>query len=260
MPKYQIFSDLHLGYNRKAPVIVVPDDVDAVIVAGDIKAPVQRSMAWLDVEVACQGKPVVFVAGNHEHYGQVLESSLASGRVAQTAHLKVWYLENKEVLIDDTRILGCTLWTDYDLHHSVALSMAHAQRGLNDHSEIRSSGVGSLRGLWTPEQALALHRESRAWLEAELAKPFDGKTVLVTHHCPHPMSVAPKYRGDSITPAFVSDLSAVIERHQPDLWVHGHTHASFDYVVPGTKTRVVCNPMGYDDENPRFDINMVVDV
>ena len=119
---------------------------------------------------------------------------------------------------------------------------------------------------FTPEQALALHRESRAWLEAELARPWDGKTVVVTHHAPHPMSIAPKYRGDPITPAFVSDLSAVIERHQPNLWIHGHTHASFDYVVPGTKTRVVCNPRGYRDrrtglpENPTFAWDKVVEI
>ena len=33
-----------------------------------------------------------------------------------------------------------------------------------------------------------------------------------------------------------------------DLWVHGHTHDSFDYLVdrPGGGTcRVVCNPRGY---------------
>jgi len=33
-----------------------------------------------------------------------------------------------------------------------------------------------------------------------------------------------------------------------DLWVHGHTHDSFDYPVdrPGGGTcRVVCNPRGY---------------
>ena len=27
--------------------------------------------------------------------------------------------------------------------------------------------------------------------------------------------------------------------------MHGHTHDSFDYVVPGSRTRVVCNPRGY---------------
>lgn len=263
MPKFQIFSDLHLGYNRSSPVIVVPRDVDAVVVAGDIRAPVQRSIQWLDAEVASQGRPVVFVAGNHEHYGQVYENSIASGRVASAAYPDVHWLENNHIVIAGVRILGATLWTDYELYHSVAISMASAQRGLNDHSEIRSFEsvvAGYSRGLFTPEQALGLHKESRAWLKSALAEPWDGKTVVVTHHCPHPMSVPPKYRGDPLNPAFTSNLSDLIGRHQPNLWVHGHTHSSFDYFVPGTKTRVVCNPMGYDHENPSFDINMVVEV
>jgi Icc-related predicted phosphoesterase len=263
MPKFQVFSDLHLDYNRSAPVITVPDDVDVVLVAGDIKAPVQRSISWLDAEVASQGKPIVFVGGNHEHYGQVLENSLASGRVSRATYPSVRWLENETVVLGCVRFVGCTLWTDYDLYHSVAISMAAAQRGLNDHSEIRSFESiveGYKRGLFTTEQALSLHRESRAWLEAALAEPWDGKTVVVTHHAPHPLSVARKYTGDALNPAFVSDLSALIERHQPDPWVHGHTHSSFDYVVPGTKTRVTCNPRGYDDENPAFDLNMVVEV
>ncbi len=40
---------------------------------------------------------------------------------------------------------------------------------------------------------------------------------------------------------------------QPQLWVHGHTHASLDYRIGAT--RVVCNPFGYarDEENPHFE-------
>jgi hypothetical protein len=46
------------------------------------------------------------------------------------------------------------------------------------------------------------------------------------------------------------------------LWVHGHTHDSFDYTLNGT--RVVCNPRGYAkggvNENPLFDPNLMVEV
>ena len=49
--------------------------------------------------------------------------------------------------------------------------------------------------------------------------------------------------GDPITAAYASDLDELIERTQPQLWVHGHIHASSDYFVG--RTRVVCNPRGY---------------
>jgi hypothetical protein len=44
----------------------------------------------------------------------------------------------------------------------------------------------------------------------------------------------------------------------PDLWVHGHTHNSFDYMFG--KTRVVVNPYGYKDVevNPQFDKSLVI--
>jgi hypothetical protein len=40
------------------------------------------------------------------------------------------------------------------------------------------------RGQFTPEDAIRLHAASREWLSAMLAEPFDGKTVVVTHHAP----------------------------------------------------------------------------
>jgi hypothetical protein len=46
------------------------------------------------------------------------------------------------------------------------------------------------------------------------------------------------------------------------LWVHGHTHDSFDYTIKGT--RVVCNPRGYArdgvNENPHFEPGFTVQV
>ena len=51
-----------------------------------------------------------------------------------------------------------------------------------------------------------------------------------------------------MTPAFASNLDALIEERRPALWVHGHTHTSFDYEFAGG-TRVICNPKGYGNEN-----------
>ena len=46
------------------------------------------------------------------------------------------------------------------------------------------------------------------------------------------------------------------------LWLHGHTHDSFDYRINGT--RVVCNPRGYArngiNENALFDPSLTLEV
>jgi Icc-related predicted phosphoesterase len=90
--------------------------------------------------------------------------------------------------------------------------------------------------------------------------------VVVTHHAVHWNSVHPRFQGDPLTAAFVSDQSALIERYQPALWVHGHVHNSSDYRVGvggGASvggTRIICNPHGYGSENDAFNGAMVVEI
>jgi hypothetical protein len=47
-----------------------------------------------------------------------------------------------------------------------------------------------------------------------------------------------------------------------DLWVHGHTHSSFDYKLG--KTRIICNPRGYPgtfgDMGNDFNPNLIVEI
>jgi hypothetical protein len=51
---------------------------------------------------------------------------------------------------------------------------------------------------------------------------------------------------------FVTELSDFIAyRPQIKLWVHGHMHDEFDYVV--SETRIVCNPRGYIGHENRAD-------
>lgn len=271
--KLAVFSDLHLDNNRSGRTHAdyappVADDVDVVVVAGDTAAPCAAAMKW--AHTAYPGRTVVMVSGNHEHYGQVFEDSMQSA--VDEAHLypDVHFLENREVVLDGVRFLGCNLWTDFNLHGTQPPSMGAAALFMNDYHVVYSVDPNGRPRSWTPSTTLAFHEESRAWLETMLATPFDGPTVVVTHTGPHPLSVAPMFSGDRLTPAFVSDLSAVIEKHQPELWVHGHTHVSLDYVVPGTRTRVVCNPRGYlrsefgrmrfAPENAAFDPELTVEV
>lgn len=96
---------------------------------------------------------------------------------------------------------------------------------------------------FTPEDAIQLHSASRDWLTAMLAEPFDGKTVVVTHHAPSSQSVHPRYARDLLTPAFASNLENLVEGDRVALWIHGHMHESFDYEI--YRTRMVCNPRGY---------------
>ena len=259
-----VFSDLHLAFNDLNYDVELPD-ADVCVVAGDVISPPLRALQWLQRKIG-NAMPVVFVAGNHEYYGHNYTRELASTKTNRHLYPGVRFLENEQVLIGGVRFLGATLWTDFDLYgdQTEAIKVAHAF--MNDYRSIMYRVFPDER--LTPYHTLQFHSESREWLKGALAKPFDGRTVVVTHTCPHPMSVHPQYVGDNLTPSFTSDLSELIETYQPVAWLHGHTHASFDYLVPNTRTRVVCNPRGYvrqtnysyEVENMMFERYKVIEV
>jgi Icc-related predicted phosphoesterase len=251
--RVQIFSDLHCDVRPPKPITVAPD-IDAVIVAGDTCEGAQSGFAFLRRIVPKQ--VIVSLLGNHEAYGRVWRDEVAQARAVAPLY-GVHVLENDVAIIGNVRFIGATLWTDYALfgEANVSLAMHAARHGLNDHRLITWT-----KQPWTrfrPQEALVLHRHSRSFVEATLAEPFAGATVVVTHHGPHPNSVHPRYRNDLLSAAFVSDLTATIEAG-PDLWVHGHVHDSFDYRVGAT--RILCNPHGYGHENAAFNPALVVEV
>lgn len=247
--KIRILSDIHLGFGPFEPPRM---DADVVVLAGDIGLGV-RGVEWANEAFQV---PVVYVPGNHEFYLQEIGSALNAMRRAAAEHVHV--LSNDSVEICGVRFLGATLWTDFDLYgHARGIEARRLARCvMPDFSCIRLNG-----GPFTPEASVALHAASRDWLESALRDGDPERTVVVTHHAPHARSIAPRFQSGPMSvlnPAFASDLDRLMGYSA--LWVHGHTHDSFDYRVG--PMRVVCNPRGYVDEelNPRFSQNMGVDL
>jgi predicted phosphodiesterase len=262
--KLWILSDLHLEYDS-AFGLTYPDS-DVCILAGDIHSPLESSVRWAAENIAPR-MPVILVPGNHEFYGTSVEGGLQRGVEAAKEFPNLHLLVDEALVIDGVRFLGSILWTDYALHaashrgkqrdEDVSYSMRFADEFLWDHSAIALHDDQSER--WRPQHVRPAHIKARSFLERELAEGHAGTTVVVTHYAPHPYSVAVRFIEDGMTPAFVSDLSDLINDFQPDLWIHGHVHDSFSYEVG--KTRVVCNPRGYADENGvEFDPALVVEV
>lgn len=107
--------------------------------------------------------------------------------------------------------------------------MAVAKRSINDYWMIYGKGGKRLE----PRDTLKLHLTAVRWLDAELSKPFDGKTVVVTHFAPHRGCVPPQYEGSEMSPYFVTDLSRLMKKHQISVWCHGHTHTNTDFLAEG---------------------------
>lgn len=142
--------------------------------------------------------------------------------------------------------------------------MMSAAQAMNDYRKIR---VRDYARRLRPLDTLTRHAVSRRFIEAELSRPHADKTVVVTHHCPYRGGTATGHEQDVVSAAFVSDLSGLIERCGPDLWVYGHTHRSDDRLLG--RTRLVSNAKGYGPhrgfglaawENAEFDPAFVVEI
>ena len=253
--KLHILSDLHLGVQGMAQPAT---DADVVILAGDISRP-ERAAAW----ALAFGKPVIYVIGNHEFYGSSLpEVKAAFHRLLDGT--QVHLLDDSAVELGGVRFLGATLWTDFLAHgegERQAEAMRQTREFMYDFKRVRT-GPGADAPLLTPEDTTRLVAASSRWLDAELNRPFAGPTVVVTHHAPTLHSIHPRFVGSPINAAFVSDAAWLLKGRRAQLWIHGHTHDSFDYEVDGT--RVLCNPRGYARdgkvENARFNPELVVSV
>ena len=236
--KLQILSDLHLEFG---PADLATTDADVIVLAGDI-AP--GLAGWELAQTIFPGHPVVYVAGNHEYYGQALPQLTEDlKRATQGSH--VHFLDNQEVVLQGARFLGCTLWTDFRVLGEAMQQEAQeiAAVCMNDYRVVKDSRTDSpLR----PDATRALHLESRAWLEQALATPFNGPTVVVTHHAPSLRSIDPLFRGDPVSAAYASNLESLMGQERVVLWVHGHTHRSTHYDVKGTQ--VVSNQRGYPEQ------------
>lgn len=261
-----VLADLHHDSyvpSRRDPFVVHGldpnfwSDVDALIVAGDIaNAPLMhwpRALAYLKQVIPPDR--VFVLPGNHDFYGHFLDQEDDLRLIAEIASVN--FVQTDELRIGATRIFTCTLWTDFELTGAPETAMSTAQRQMNDYSAVRklapNTGESSDLSAWrryvpiAPHDTLALHREHRSWLEAQLATSHfagpDGRTIVITHHGPHPATAG---KIDGLTPAFHSNLEDLILGYAPDVWLFGHSHRRLRARVGSTDIRNVS--IGYPNE------------
>ncbi|MBE7459640.1 MAG: metallophosphoesterase family protein [Zoogloeaceae bacterium] len=106
--KLHILSDIHLEFSswpRQVDINAI--DADLTILAGDSGVGLEGVM-WA---LSAIRRPVVYVCGNHEHYGQRTMPKLLAAARKKCSGTHVHFLENDAVAINGVRFLGCTVWT-----------------------------------------------------------------------------------------------------------------------------------------------------
>jgi predicted MPP superfamily phosphohydrolase len=260
-----ILSDLHLeAYSQDFlsnikfknsiinPLLSENDKLSSVcLCAGDISSntdDIINLLCWLST----QQKKVFFTPGNHEYYGKSIVKTIFNEQIEETirkgvSHCdNVFVLQNNMVSLDEkTNLWGGTFWTDFKTTKS---NIQFSQKGMNDFYQITVNERGDFL---TPAYTVALHNEAKSSLIEAIkqSNQENKKLVVMTHH-------APTFRGNKIeflnhplNAAFSSNLDDFIQRHTETipLWVHGHKHNNIRETIG--KTTIICNPMGYPDEN-----------
>ncbi len=265
--KILVMSDLHLGQIPFAAVHAgqrIDEHADVVVLAGDIT---DGAGGFRLAREAFPDKPVIMVAGNHEFYGFHWVQHLDTMREV-ALKFDINFLEADGIDLGGTRFLGTTLWTDFELmgpQRKVG-AMKLAKSSMMDYDYIKVTRTPEFHWAHSktliPELTEIRHKGSLEWLQKKLDGAGDpAKTVIVTHHAPHPNSIPPRFANDLLSAAYASDLTGLMGK--AGLWIHGHMHNSVDYAVNGT--RVVANPRGYAHknggmENDEFNPGFMVEV
>jgi predicted phosphodiesterase len=237
-------SDLHVEFR---PIqLPEPSLYDVAVLAGDINIK-GRSSDWAGDHFS---KETVLVGGNHEFYKSSWDKTLKQLRNPRQAHIH--FLEQQSLILDGVRFLGCTAWADFEGTGNSPLAMLEARALMNDYKLIR---VEPQYRTLVPQQTRRIAQESRKWLRQELERPFEGRTVVVTHFPPL-MSFVPDYGTHPHLRACYGNNWPEFLDMKIDLWIFGHTHFSVDETINGI--RFLSNPRGYPDEEVDFNPECVV--
>jgi len=224
MLRIAYISDLHLEERMDPPSLGTPDgvfavygglslptmvDADVFVLAGDAHPdPVVRNQVIARIEDQL-GIPVIHVNGSHDFYGSRFPN------------------EGGDLFtIGGVRIAVASLWT-----YMTGDAIREVAR-FPDFIKIEGATVNK----WND-----LHLAHLSFLEQARAD------VVITHHAPFLGSIHEDFRGDVLNAFFVNNLDPT-RFPKTRLWIHGHVHTLFDYVVPandGHEIQAVCNPLGY---------------
>ncbi|MEZ5665832.1 MAG: metallophosphoesterase [Burkholderiaceae bacterium] len=291
--KIQLLSDLHLEANPDFRAEPAPD-ADLLVLAGDVGSyqrrpdggvmdepdwglrrfsPLSRYAGW--------PVPVVYVPGNHEYDAIDVDAAHQALRSC-CERLGITWLERRETVIQGVRLLGTTLWSDYDAlatappatgadtdrsssttPRTPANPLAYALKQREKAFRAANFYLNKMEARWRGRlfDAQAMREwglECQAWLREALARPFDGTTVVITHFAPTLHSADPRYGRVPGTAGFCNALDDLLPL--ADLWLHGHLHCPVDQQVG--RCRIMANPLGYADKNEqaRFVAQCLIDV
>lgn len=310
--RFQLISDVHGQFDK----IHWDKRADIVLASGDISDNIEKSISFLLTSPV----PVIYISGNHEFYrGDYLNRNEYIKERCDKTNNHITYLDRNVALLPGIRILGTTLWSDFNYFDPILVDAAEGL--MNDYFFIHAGSIrmnkewltqihrleeihnrsrrfsylsGGIDKLlieaqyiirkkrfnlnpnsvnsvnfdniesFSPAISYLLHKQNTFWLDHTLSQPFDGETIVMTHHAPSKValslskfSVSP-YSFDmepfvtrKLSPykigAYTSSQEGMASKHNISHWVHGHFHSQMLYRMGSAI--VHCNPTGTKKDN-----------
>nr|WP_010925672.1 metallophosphoesterase [Microscilla sp. PRE1]AAK62880.1 MS158, hypothetical protein [Microscilla sp. PRE1] len=242
----QYASDLHLEmiqnhtWLTEFPLVPVSD---ILIVAGDLtylnKTHLENPL--ID-QLSKEFRQVYVVPGNHEFYVRSYDIADCFPSLKFQVRKNITYLNNQTIILDRCRIVFTTLFSHISNHQLI-------ERKLND---FHSCVYGGER--FSTQDYNQCHEECKRFLEKELANPFDGATIVVSHHAPYPPEYCSYNFDGLLNEAFHVDMSYLLDLYKIDHWIHGHTHHNLKPFQIGN-TWFHTNQLGYTFYNEHQSFN-----
>jgi len=222
MLEIQIASDLHIEYNDKNNLdidvskYIIPK-AKVLILAGDIGHLYYYEQLYNFLFKVCKlFQYVLYIPGNHEFYYSTkdhnLPFSILSKRLdslCDSIH-NLHILNRNAVCIQDTFIIGCTLWTKTeDKIPPYAVRIRDIDK--NAYNKLHETDLDYLNKM------------------ISFLSSFRKKIVVVTHHCPTFNVFANKETINKYTSLYAVDLNRLLNRDTIHTWICGHIHENFDF-------------------------------
>lgn len=236
-----IASDLHLEFGH---TFNIPDDIDVLVLAGDVCTGKTRHLFEELIDRAPSPiEKIYYVPGNHDYWFSSIEDT----------HSWLWDLSSlfprfvpfitggkpHDFLTKDICVMGSTLW------YPDTPDCWFMQNSMNDFTYIEG---------FTPAIAIEENRRAHDYFEKA---PKDTKLIWITHHLPSYQSCDPKYKGSRLNCYYVDpSMEKLIERLQPSIYIHGHSHEAVQYKI--RNTLVMSNPRGYPGETNNWKIERII--
>ena len=259
--KYDLASDLHIDIGTVSPidwVNVRNEGSDLLVVAGDISNSAASTIAELR-RAATIYNHVIFVDGNHEHYGnrrkyksvQQNEAEMIL-ELANDHNITFLNVRSPMKVMGNVAFVGCNSWYNFEFypeHETKANAVAAYLNESNDWSNCNFSVQ--------PEMMAVDHANVMADAVTKLQDyNLVEKIVVITHTAPDSQSLTWKAHDNNwnlLNAAYGnSEMKKVWDADTGEKIVHavhGHIHDRRDYMLENG-IRILANPRGYVHYEP----------